>query len=125
MQKILITGASGFIGINLVNSLDVQFFNVSPFSRKNGFDYNLIDCNYLNDEGITSIVHLAGKAHDLKNISNVQDYFNVNTDLTIRIFNAFLKSNATKFIFFSSVKSVKDHLDGILTEETIPTPTTP
>ena len=123
MKKILITGSSGFIGTNLLNYLNNEMFNIIPFTRANGFDYNDIDYNYLNKEFIYSIVHLAGKAHDLKNVLNEQDYFNTNTNLTIKIFDEFLNSNAKSFIYFSSVKAVKDHLDYTLTENTKPTPT--
>lgn len=122
MKKILITGSSGFIGKNLINYLNRELYNIIPFSRANGFDYNVLDYNYLNKESITSIVHLAGKAHDLKSVLNEQDYFNTNTNLTIKIFDAFLNSNAKSFIFFSSVKAVKDHLDYTLTEDTKPSP---
>lgn len=122
MSRILITGASGFIGTNLIDYLQKKSLKILPFSRDLGFEYSEIVSNYINNEDINVIIHLAGKAHDLKNISIEQDYFNVNTDLTINIFNSFLKSNAKKFIFLSSVKAVKDQLDSVLTEEIEPDP---
>lgn len=124
MGTILVTGASGFIGRNLVKYLQSGSLNILPFSRDFGMDYKKIDSNYINDERVETIIHLAGKAHDLKNTSNDQEYFRVNTDLTIDIFNAFLKSSAKTFIYFSSVKAVKDHYAEILLEETTPTPHT-
>ena len=124
MSQILVTGASGFIGINLVNYLQSKFLKVLPFSREMGFDYSKIDYNYINNEDVDIIIHLAGKAHDLKNIFNEKDYFEANTNLTIDIFDAFLKSNANTFLYFSSVKAVKDHFDNILTEDIIPNPIT-
>ena len=92
MGTILVTGASGFIGRNLVKYLQSGSLNILPFSRDFGMDYKKIDSNYINDERVETIIHLAGKAHDLKNTSNDQEYFRVNTDLTIDIFNAFLTS---------------------------------
>ena len=124
MSKILITGASGFIGINLINYLQSKSFIILPFSRNCGMDYEKIDSNYIDNENIKILIHLAGKAHDLKNVSNEQDYFKANTDLTIKVFDAFIKSNAETFLFFSSVKAAKDHIDSILTEEIIPDPIT-
>jgi nucleoside-diphosphate-sugar epimerase len=124
MTKVLITGASGFIGNNLINFLKNKPVILLPFSRCFGLDYGKIDSNFINNEDIGVIIHLAGKAHDLKNVSNEKDYFIANTDLTIKIFNAFLKSNATTFLYFSSVKAVKDHCDSILTEDVIPSPST-
>ena len=122
MNKVLITGASGFIGNNLMNYLQSKSLKILPFSRDFGMDYKEIDSNYLDNQAIEVIIHLAGKAHDLKNVPNELDYFKVNTDLTISIFDAFLKSKAKTFLYFSSVKAVKDHFDNILTEDVIPSP---
>ena len=124
MGRILVTGASGFVGKNLIKCLQSISFCILSFSRNFGMDYNKIDSNYINDEGVKTIIHLAGKAHDLKNTTNDREYFKVNTDLTINIFDAFLKSKANTFIYFSSVKAVKDHCSDILSEDTMPTPLT-
>jgi nucleoside-diphosphate-sugar epimerase len=70
------------------------------------------------------IIHLAGKAHDLKNTSNPDEYYLVNTELTKKVFDAFLCSNAKTFITLSSVKAVADEVNGVLTEENIPNPIT-
>ena len=73
-----------------------------------------------------AIIHLAGKAHDTKNQSAAQVYFDINTGLTQKIFDSFLESSAKKFIFFSSVKAVADSVVGdMLTEDVIPTPVGP
>ena len=68
------------------------------------------------------ILHLAGKAHDLKNTSNAEEYYIVNTELTKRVFDNFLESDAKVFITLSSVKAVADDLECELTEEYIPNP---
>lgn len=125
MCKILITGSSGFVGKNLSNYLQDKSFNILSFSREFGLDYGIIDSNYINLNAVEVIIHLAGKAHDLKNASNEEDYISVNTNLTIAIFDSFLKSKAKKFIYLSSVKAVKDQIDTILTEEVEPCPSTP
>jgi len=124
MSKVLVTGASGFIGNSLISYLQNKSVKVLPFSRELGKNYNEIDSSYINKEDIEVIIHLAGIAHDFKNVSNELNYFKVNTDLTIFMFEAFLKSNAKIFIYFSSVKAVKDHIDNILTEDVIPQPST-
>lgn len=73
-----------------------------------------------------TIIHLAGKAHDTKNQSASQVYFDINTGLTQKIFDFFLESSAKKFIFFSSVKAAADSVVGdMLTEDVIPTPVGP
>ena len=61
-----------------------------------------------------------------KNTLSEQEYFDINVGLTQKIFQHFLKSSATKFIFFSSVKAVADSVKGDhLTEEAAPNPKTP
>jgi UDP-glucose 4-epimerase len=55
---------------------------------------------------VDTIIHLAGKAHDTKNTSSEQEYFDINVGLTQIIFQKFLISSASKFIFFSSVMVV-------------------
>jgi len=120
MQNIIITGALGFVGQNLTKHL--KNYNLITISRKNGFDYNLIDNDFLDNNKIEIIIHLAGKAHDLKKTSNDSEYYEANTDLTISLFDSFLKSNARTFIYLSSVKAVKDLIETSLTEDTEPTP---
>lgn len=120
MQNILITGALGFVGQNLTKHL--KNYNLITISRKNGFDYNLIDNDFLDNNKIEIIIHLAGKAHDLKKTSNDSEYYEANTDLTISLFDFFLKSNAKTFIYLSSVKAVKDFIETSLTEDTEPAP---
>lgn len=76
---------------------------------------------------IDAVIHLAGKAHDTRNKSAADVYFKVNTGLTQRIFDWYLaQPKASRFIFFSTVKSAADYVPGdILTEECVPTPVGP
>jgi len=126
MLKILISGYTGFIGSNLTKKLSenilygVDIFQKDSVIKHFGWEA-LGEC-----VDSDCIVHLAGKAHDTKNTSSSQDYFDINVGLTQQIFQHFLKSSATKFIFFSSVKAVADSVTGEqLTEEAVPCPETP
>lgn len=78
--------------------------------------YDVLTAETLDKMNIEVIVHLAGKAHDLKKTASEQEYFTVNTDLSIRLFDAFLQSNAKVFIYMSSVKAVADKVTGTLNE---------
>jgi nucleoside-diphosphate-sugar epimerase len=130
-MNILITGISGFVGSNLVKSFaflpnitiyGLDIMNPKLENVKGVFDWDKL--NTLPDVDV--IIHLAGKAHDTKNQTNAEVYFDINTGLTKRIYDWFLKSNAKKFVFFSSVKAVADTVMGyILTEDTKPNPKGP
>ena len=72
-----------------------------------------------------AIIHLAGKAHDTKNKSAADIYFKVNTGLTQKIFDYFMASGAKKFVFFSTAKAAADRVQGVLTEDVVPSPVGP
>jgi nucleoside-diphosphate-sugar epimerase len=114
--KITITGATGFVGTNLhdylkssheIESMSVRYVAGQRFEIKGDV-----------------IIHLAGKAHDLKKVSNPQDYYEANFELTKQLFDDFLVSEASVFIFMSTVKAVADEVQGVLKEEDIPNPKT-
>src|SRR5690606_15400334 len=71
-----------------------------------------------------AIIHLAGKAHDME-AGDVEEYFRINRDLTISLFDEFLVSNLRDFFFFSSVKAVADTVEKVLHENSTPLPKTP
>lgn len=117
-MKTHITGASGFVGHNLVAYLKEYQKNCLLINRKQLYSENIL----LQKGDI--FIHLAGKAHDLKSVSNPQEYYEVNFELTKKLYDAFLVSDAKKFIFVSSVKASADSINGILTEDLIPDPKT-
>jgi nucleoside-diphosphate-sugar epimerase len=118
-MKILITGYSGFVGNNLL-----QYFNKSGLNNITKINLRTSNWKSKIDFDATSIIHLAGKAHDIKNSSNPKDYFDINTKLSQELFDVFLESNCRNFIFFSSIKAVTDKSEDIVTEETIAQPKT-
>jgi nucleoside-diphosphate-sugar epimerase len=70
------------------------------------------------------VIHLAGKAHDLKKTSNSDEYYEINTELTHKVFDAFIDSDAKVFITLSSVKAIADEVIGDLTEDSFANPVT-
>jgi nucleoside-diphosphate-sugar epimerase len=128
LNNILISGSSGFVGRNLLSYLfQSNHINVFKLVRSDANYFNNIISWDLNDvlpDKISSIIHLAGKAHDLKNVSSPEDYTLINHDLTVKLFKVFLQSKATKFVFVSSVKASADSVNHVLTEEMAPAPLT-
>ena len=135
-MNILITGIHGFVGSNLVIALKERHCLygldiVAPEKEgviKTFFWKDIEPASFpMRDlPEFDAIIHLAGKAHDMKNRSAAQSYFDINTGLTQKIFNFFLESSAKKFVFFSSVKAAADSVVGdMLTEDVVPAPVGP
>ena len=82
-----------------------------------------ISADFLN--GAVAVIHLAGKAHDVRGTSNADEYFAINTELTSRLFDLFLQSTARDFFFVSSVKAIADEVSDVLYETSEPAPQTP
>lgn len=128
-MNILITGIHGFVGSNLVAALKKQHTIygldiVSP--QKDGvvktFSWNELEQIH----SVDVVIHLAGKAHDTNNLTDVQVYFDINTGLAQQIFDWYLTTNTRKFVFFSSVKAATDKVKGdVLTEDVNPDPKGP
>ena len=108
-MKVTITGATGFVGINLQNYLG-RSYQIEPYSIR-----------YLPEQKFdlktNAVIHLAGKAHDLKKVSQPSQYYEANFEITKQLFDAFLVSEAKIFIFMSTVKASADDVKGILTED--------
>jgi len=116
-KNIVISGANGFVGQNLVPSLS-ENYSLSLVSRRaNGENEvtwgELEKLPQISD----AFIHLAGKAHDIAGTSKAEEYFEVNYELTKKLFNTFRQSNSKVFIYFSSVKAVASEVEGVLKEE--------
>ena len=115
-MNIIITGATGFVGKNLSKFLKEKGHHISPLSLRKAWEL---------DQNAEAIIHLAGKAHDTKNTSAEKEYFEINTELTKKLFEEFLKTPAKDFIYFSSVKATADTVEGFLDENHKSNPQTP
>lgn len=111
-MKILITGAYGFVGTNLCRYLvgrghECVALDI-PNARRDDVPYKSLyswdELGNIDWAGMDAVVHLAGKAHDLKNVSDPQSYFDINVGLTEKIFNA-ANGKVPRFIYFSSSKA--------------------
>jgi nucleoside-diphosphate-sugar epimerase len=115
---ILLTGITGFVGVHLQKKLQQSGYAIKDLPLRSPEWKNAIVPQ------VQTIIHLAGKAHDLKNSSNPKEYFDVNTKLTQELFDVFLKSDSRDFIFFSSIKAATDKAIQVVTEDIDPSPKT-
>lgn len=110
-MNLVITGSSGFVGQNLTKFLGGSHL------------YKALVRDHIEIKG-DAFIHLAGKAHDLKKVSDSNEYYEVNTEFTKKVYDTFLASDAKIFITLSSVKAVADTVVGELIEEHLPNPLT-
>lgn len=136
MKKILITGVTGFIGSNLVRYFNSQndfvIFGhsrdikraVAQFENAHVEMITAYSAAIFDELKIDTIIHLAGIAHDLSNQYQPEDYDRVNYENTKALFDEFVKSNATKFVFLSSIKAALDTSSFPADESIAPSPVT-
>lgn len=106
MKNLLFTGASGFLGQNILFKID-EGYNVCTIGLTDRDDYliNLAkEIPYLKKD-YQIILHAAGKAHSIpRTDADKHDFFDVNLQGTINLCYALEKSGIPKsFIFISTV----------------------
>ena len=111
----LVTGGTGFIGKILVKRLDG---NIRLLSRALNDKYDTVVCDLSRDsipdhalDGVRSVIHLAGVAHDTRDASKYIDlYQRVNVEATSQLAKLAAKSGVDSFVFLSSVKADRECL---------------
>jgi UDP-glucose 4-epimerase len=114
-KRVLITGASGFIGATLTKLLYISGFDIRLLSRSMNIysDHKIIICDLQSDtipddalDDVDTVFHLAGFSHDLRNARKISDlYYKVNVGATVQLANLAANSGVKKFVFVSSVKA--------------------
>ncbi len=117
-RNLYVSGFSGFVGKNIF-----KYFSNDPLVKCVELDLreHFEDIEF---DKQSTVLHLAGKAHDLRNTQDEKEYYKVNYELTKQLFDAFLRSDASVFIFMSSVKAAADSVEDLLQEDVIAEPKT-
>ncbi|MBF0445537.1 MAG: NAD-dependent epimerase/dehydratase family protein [Magnetococcales bacterium] len=131
----LVTGANGFIGRALSRQLQADGNIVRAFLRRESS--GPWDQFILGDlrapslpqgcmDGVNGVFHLAGKAHALsETVGEESQYEEVNVGGTNALLNAATAAKVGFFVFFSSVKSMGDGGEELLSESCQLPPQTP
>jgi nucleoside-diphosphate-sugar epimerase len=119
MKKILITGASGFIGQSLIKSLSNSTRSVRGTIRSRNLFFSDAKTEYVSTGDINlktnwreslinidCIIHCAGKAHTIKSKKNdlSKIYQSVNVDGTKQLAEQAAEAKVRRLIFLSSIK---------------------
>jgi nucleoside-diphosphate-sugar epimerase len=118
-MRVLVTGASGFVGKALCTELAIRGFDMTAAVRTYDaslaantsklFIADLTDINHETQSAlqqVDAVIHVAGRAHVLKEQSEnpYQTYAEVNIAATKNLALAAASSGVKRFIFISSVK---------------------
>lgn len=134
--SIVITGISGFVGLNLKDYLRKNgSYRLTGSSRvlskldpiRPELQGTITYDDILNRECTFNIyVHLAGKVFDLEDKSDPSEYYDANFELARKLFDRFAADkHAEKFIFLSTIHALTERAKSDLTETYKPVPVTP
>ena len=106
----LITGATGFIGRRLISAVDGE---IRVLSRAAHSDLETVICDLQSSvisdntlDGIDTVFHLAGFAHDMRDPSKIVDlYYKVNVSATVQLAELAVRAGVKRFVFVSSIKA--------------------
>ena len=114
-MKVLVTGASGFVGGALMSALKLQGVNIVATGRTP--IESLTEAFVMVPDGLASnawnralqacdvVIHLAGRAHILKELAEdpVQEFQLSNVDLTKNLAEEAVRQGVKRFVFVSSI----------------------
>lgn len=124
-MKLLITGATGFIGKELVKKLDVD--NITILSRKTNSSFNTINYSLEDllvkkciNEQYDVAVHLAGLAHNDYSLNELRK---INVESTLALARQLAVNGLKRFVFVSSIGvNGNKTIGSAFNEESIPQP---
>jgi nucleoside-diphosphate-sugar epimerase len=136
--RIVITGASGFIGSHLIPALAKAGYEIAaavePGMEGEISEGSIFTVDISTGDGIPDalsggdvVVHLAARNHVLKDTAKdpLAEYRRVNVEGTRKVVQAAVASGARLFIHFSSIKAMGEESVDVLNEDSPCMPMTP
>lgn len=136
-MKILVTGATGFVGQRLIETVLQKNWHICAAMRNNkhfsfACEHYIIDdisihTNWLPAlQNCDAVVHLAGHVHTTESFSQIMlnndEYKRINTDATKNLAQQAAKAGVKRFLFMSSIKVNGEGNELPYTEKNCPTP---
>jgi len=112
--NVLVTGATGFIGYHLCAALLKKGVRLRVLGRRQPdidaefYCWSLMEpLSATSLTGVDTVFHLAGKAHAISETQqDEKEYFQINSEGTLKLLEAARASEVKTFVYFSSVKAV-------------------
>lgn len=132
-QRVLVTGASGFIGRRLCTALQQRGVHVTALMRgtqggpwQDVLAVDLGCSEFQIPTGISAIFHLAGKAHvQARTQEEIDEYRRIHVQGTTALLHAAQTTNVHTFIYLSSVKAMGEGSARVEDESAACVPRTP
>ena len=120
LQKVLITGSSGFIGSNLIeflkrNGISYTGIDIASADPKEAVDITEVDWHSFDLSDFDAVIHLAAKISVEESFRIPDQYYEVNVEATRRLFSACISQGVKKVIFASSAAVYGDSSEEIKT----------
>ncbi len=120
MKTLLFTGATGFLGANVLSLLKEAYeVETLAFDEKSDYNVNLVNDSIVLNKTYDIVLHAAGKAHVIpKTEEEIKLFYDINYEGTKKICAALEKVGLPKsFIFISTVAVYGCDIGDMITED--------